>query len=149
MARKDSKAPAEHRGISDIIGIVLIAAALLLMVAQLSFDRGDVSSNKYPPNLTTHNLIGTAGAFGANVFFQGFGAGAYVMPILLMLFGLAYLFEFLSYLKHRWMWAAVLFLTCLGMFDLYSNQLATLKYNIGATSAGGFLGRISRTNTRS
>ena len=142
MARKDSKMPAQHRGISDIIGIVLIAAALLLMVAQLSFDRGDVSSNKYPPNPTTHNLIGTAGAFGANVFFQGFGAGAYVMPVLLMLFGLAYLFEFLSYLKHRWVWAAVLFLTCLGMFDLYSAQLLTLKYNIGATSAGGFLGQF-------
>ena len=142
MARKDSKMPVQHRGVSDIVGIVLIAAALLLMVAQLSFDRGDVSSNKYPPNPTTHNLIGTAGAFGANVFFQGFGAGAYVMPILLMLFGLAYLFEFLSYLKHRWVWAAVLFLTCLGMFDLYSAQLATLKYNIGATSAGGFLGQF-------
>ncbi|MBK7998731.1 MAG: DNA translocase FtsK [Verrucomicrobia bacterium] len=143
MARKDSKAPAQqHRGMSDIIGIVLIAMAVLLVVAQLSFDRGDVSSNRYPPNQTTHNLIGAAGAFIANLLFQGFGAGAYVLPILLMLFGLGHLFEFLSYLRRRWVWAAVLFMTCLGMFDLYSGYLATLRHNIGAASAGGFFGQI-------
>ncbi len=143
MARKDSKAPAQqHRGMSDIIGIVLIAMAVLLVVAQLSFDRGDVSSNRYPPNQTTHNLIGAAGAFIANLLFQGFGAGAYVLPILLMLFGLGHLLEFLSYLRRRWFWAAVLFMTCLGMFDLYSGHLATLRHNIGAASAGGFFGQI-------
>jgi hypothetical protein len=40
MARKESKnaapPPPPHRGLSDIIGIVFIAAALLLLVAQLS-----------------------------------------------------------------------------------------------------------------
>jgi hypothetical protein len=34
MARKDSKAPAQqHRGMSDIIGIVLIAMAVLLVAS--------------------------------------------------------------------------------------------------------------------
>ena len=143
MARKDSKdAVPQHRGFSDIIGIVLIAAALLLMAAQLSFDRGDVGANKFPPNQTTHNLIGTAGAFGANLLFQCFGAGAFVLPVLSLLFGLGYLFEFLSYLKRRWVWAAVLFLTCLGFFDLYSPYLDTLRSNINAVSAGGYLGKF-------
>ncbi len=128
---------------SDIIGIVLIAAALLLVVAQLSFDRGDVSSNKFPPNQTAHNLIGGAGAHIANALFQCFGGGAVVLPVLLMLFGLGHLFEFLSYLKHRWAWAAVLFLTCLGFLDLHSKSFAffeTLRDNINAPSAGGYLG---------
>lgn len=143
MARKDSKTPAQpHRGMSDIIGIVLIAMAVLLVVAQLSFDRGDVSSNRFPPNQTTHNLIGAAGAFVANLLFQGFGAGAYVLPILFMLFGLGHLLEFLSYLRRRWFWAAMLFMTCLGMFDLYSSYFTTLRYNIGAASAGGFFGHV-------
>src|SRR5882672_2230756 len=143
MARKDSKnAAQQHRGFSDIVGIVLIATALLLMVAQLSFDRGDVSANKFPPNQTTHNLIGGAGAHVANLLFQCFGGGAFVLPVLLMLFGLGYLFEFLSYLKRRWAWAAVLFVTCLGFFDLYSNHLETLRQNINAPSAGGYLGQI-------
>jgi S-DNA-T family DNA segregation ATPase FtsK/SpoIIIE len=145
MARKDSKnvARQEHqRGFSDIIGIVLTATALLLLLAQLSFDRGDVSANKFPPNQTTHNWIGSAGAHFANFLFQCFGGGAFVLPVLLMLFGLGYLFEFLSYLKRRWAWAAVLFVTCLGFFDLYSSQLETLRQNINAPSAGGYLGKF-------
>src|SRR5262245_45744989 len=142
MARKESKSPAQHRGFSDIIGIILVAAALLLLVAQLSFDRGDVGANKFPPNQTTHNLIGGAGAHLANLLFQGFGAGAFVLPVLLMLFGLGYLLEFLSYLKRRWVWAVVLFLTCLGFFDLYSSYLQTLRQNINAPSAGGYAGKL-------
>jgi S-DNA-T family DNA segregation ATPase FtsK/SpoIIIE len=144
MARKDSAKPMREqpRGFSDIIGIVLIAAALLLLVAQLSFDSKDVGVNRVPPNETTRNWIGTAGAFGANGLFLLFGAGAFVLPVLLLLFGLGYLFEFLSYLKRRWIWAAVLFLTCLGFFDLYSTKLETLRVNLNAPSAGGLLGQV-------
>jgi len=142
MARKESRPAADHRGFSDIIGIVLIAASLLLLVAQLSFDRYDVDSNRVPPNQATHNLIGGAGAFGANLFFRFFGAGAFVLPIILLLFGIGYLFEFFAYLKRRWLWAGVLFLTCLGLFDLYSVQLDTLRRNINAPSAGGYVGQF-------
>src|SRR6185436_9753480 len=112
MARKDTAKPAAQRGFSDIIGIVLIAAALLLLAAQLSFDRQDVNSNRIPSNEITHNWIGSAGAFMANGLFFLFGAGAFVLPMLLLLFGLGHLFEFLSYLKRRWPWAGVLFFTC-------------------------------------
>ena len=119
MARKESQAPVPHRGFSDIIGIILIAAALLLLVAQLSFESSDVAFNKVPPNKMAHNWIGQAGALGASGLFFLFGAGAFVLPILLLLFGLGYLFEFLAYLKRRWAWAAVLFFTCLGAADLY------------------------------
>src|SRR5262249_54042626 len=59
MARKDTSKATQDRGFSDIIGIVLIATALLLMVAQLSFDRQDVTSNRIPSNETTHNWIGS------------------------------------------------------------------------------------------
>src|SRR5262245_19964162 len=143
MARKDSGRTAREqpRGFSDIIGIVLIALALLLLVAQLSFDSQDVGVNRVPPNETTRNWIGSAGAFGANGLFLLFGAGAFVLPLLSLLFGLAYLFEFLSYLKQRWAWVAVLFLTCLGFFDLYSARLETLRVNLNAPSAGGLLGQ--------
>ncbi|HYV32081.1 MAG TPA: DNA translocase FtsK 4TM domain-containing protein, partial [Candidatus Binatia bacterium] len=142
MARKEPTKAVHQRGFSDILGILLIAGALLLLLAQLSFDRQDVASNRLPANETTHNWIGSAGAFGANGFFFLFGAGAFVLPVLLMLFGLGHLFEFLSYLKRRWAWAAALFLTCLGFFDLYSNLLETLRVNLNAPSAGGLLGQM-------
>jgi len=98
---------AQHRGFGDILGIALIAAALLLLLAKLSFDRYDVDSNKVPANQTAHNWVGGAGAWSANLLFQVFGAGAYILPILLFLYGLGCLFEFFAYLKRRWPWAAV------------------------------------------
>ncbi|MFM1768284.1 MAG: hypothetical protein RJA22_813 [Verrucomicrobiota bacterium] len=143
MARKDSKtAVPAHRGVHDIVGVLLLVAALLLLLAQVSFDRYDVNSNRVPPNQTAHNWIGGAGAWGANLLFQLFGAGAFVLPLLLLIFGLGYLFEFFSYLRRRWTWASVLFITCLAFFDLYSSSLETLRHNINAPGAGGHLGRI-------
>src|SRR5262245_16680587 len=141
MARKEPKQAAHPRGFSDIIGIVLIAIGLLLLVAQLSFDRLDVAANRYPPNVTPHNWIGKVGAFGANGLFFLFGAGAFVLPILLLVFGLGYLFEFFAYLKRRWIWAAVLFLACLGFFDTYSHYWENLRQNLNAPSAGGLIGK--------
>jgi len=141
MARKEPKPAAQPRGFSDIIGIVLMALGLLLLVAQLSFDRLDIAANRYPPNATPHNWIGKAGAFGANGLFFLFGAGAFVLPILLLVFGLGYLFEFFAYLKRRWIWAAVLFFSCLGFFDTYSHAWENLRQNLNAPSAGGLLGK--------
>ena len=159
MARKDSRKDAHARGFSDIIGIVLIATAILLMVAQFSFDRRDVASNSVPPNPMVHNWIGGAGAYTAFGFFFMFGAGAYVMPVILLIFGFGYIFEFFSYLKHRWAWAAALFICCVGMLDLYYNKdilnrLATnpnlpqagfmerIAYNLNAPSPGGIVGSV-------
>ncbi len=142
MARKDSAGAAQPRGFSDIIGIVLIALGLLLLLAQLSFDRYDLAANKVPSNQTIHNWVGTAGAHGANVLFQAFGAGAFVLPILLLVFGAGYLFEFFAYLQRRRIWATVLFFACLGFFDLYSSFFETLRVNINAPGAGGYAGKV-------
>src|SRR6266404_5984681 len=157
MARKDSSKAPHHRGLSDIIGIVLIASAILLLVAQFSFERSDVASNRFPPNENPHNWIGKAGAHGANFFFFLFGAGAYVLPLLMLIFGLGYLFEFFSYLKRRWLWGAVLFVCCIGALDLYTNKalldkmarfpalptagfMERLSFNLNAPGGGGLLG---------
>ena len=56
MARKDAL-PRTH-GFNDVIGVVLGAAALLLLVALFSFDPHDCSAIKVPPNSPVHNLGG-------------------------------------------------------------------------------------------
>ena len=56
MSRKGSSE--SHHGFADVIGIVLLAAALLLLVAQLSFDRGDIAVLTTSPNDPLHNWIG-------------------------------------------------------------------------------------------
>ena len=108
MARKAASDSRSTRSFADIIGVVLVAAALLLLVAQLSFDRNDLAINRDPPNKPAHNWIGPLGARTAYAGFFVFGFSAYMLPLLLALFGLAYFFDTISYLKRRWAWAVVL-----------------------------------------
>lgn len=161
MARNDHGEPAPNRGYHDIIGIALMAAALLLMAAQWSFDRGDVRFLRVPPHDPAHNWIGPAGAYVAWGTFLVMGGAAYILPMLLMFFGLGYLWDFMSYLRRKWWsWAAagVVLLCCTGLLNLYTDgeivrQMSTQRYlydragflekiafNIGADSAGGLLG---------
>src|SRR5829696_1761352 len=143
MARKDSaKAGGQHRGFNDIAGFVFLGVGLLLLLAQLSFDRNDVRSNAVPPNPTIHNWIGPAGAYTADKLFFLFGAAGFALPIFFFAFGLANLVEFLAYLRRRKIWATVLFLSLLGFFDVYSATFERLRYNINASSAGGWIGNV-------
>jgi S-DNA-T family DNA segregation ATPase FtsK/SpoIIIE len=157
MARKEATAAQPAHGFNDIVGIVLIAVALLLLIAVFSYDPNDLAANRVPPNETIHNLVGTVGAHIALGLFFVFGAGAFILPVLMLFFGLGYLFQFFFYLRRRWIWAVVLFLCCIGLFDLYTDPalldrlaknpvaqdsawLERLSLKINAPSAGGYTG---------
>ena len=77
MARKASDSESAH-GLNDVIGVALLAIALLLLVAQLSFDRADISSLVTPPNKPTHNWIGPLGAYLAWASFVPLGVIGYL-----------------------------------------------------------------------
>src|SRR6266511_2447898 len=98
MARKASSSQVDARGFGDIIGIVLISIAVLALVACLGY-----------------------------ASFFAFGAGAYLLPILLFCFGLSYLFPLMAYFHRRWLWAPVLLFCCMGLLDLNTNQNALLQ----------------------
>jgi S-DNA-T family DNA segregation ATPase FtsK/SpoIIIE len=140
MARKDSAKAGSHRGFNDIAGFVFIGVALLLMLAQVSFDPNDVAKNRVPPNPTVQNWIGSAGAYTANAFFFMFGAAAFAIPIFLFAYGLSNLVEVLGYLRRRKIWATILFVSLLGFFDIWSNSFDSLRQNINAHRAGGLIG---------
>ena len=55
MARKEAPQSQSH-GLNDVIGILLGAAALLLMVALISHDSQDMAADRVPPNNPAHNL---------------------------------------------------------------------------------------------
>jgi S-DNA-T family DNA segregation ATPase FtsK/SpoIIIE len=155
VARKEPER--SPRGGNDILGIVLLGLALLLFAALFSFDKYDLADVRNPPQQPPHNWIGQFGArVGYNLFFA-FGGSAYLLPVLLLGFGLAQFLGFLGYLRRKWPWAVILALTCAGALDLATDQpvLAQLKQNprlsaagpiehfalnIGAVSAGGVLG---------
>src|SRR5690349_14484643 len=79
-----------HHGINDLIGFGLLALGLLLLVAQLSFDRYDLAFIRPPGNNPVHNWIGPFGAYCAYGLFFAFGAGSYIVSLLMLFFGFAY-----------------------------------------------------------
>lgn len=151
MSRRTS---GPHHGWNDVIGVALLALALLLFVSQVSFDRFDISFFRDPPNKPVHNWIGLAGAYVAWFSFLALGVIAYLLPWLLAFFGIGYLLRFLSYLReHVWWsvaWSLVLVLSLTGMFHVFDNAhwFGNVHETIGAQSAGGFLGYASYGQTR-
>jgi S-DNA-T family DNA segregation ATPase FtsK/SpoIIIE len=157
VPRKEPERTPEHRGLNDIVGVVLLAIALLLFIAMTSFDRNDVAANTTNRNVTPHNLIGGAGSWIAHFFFQAFGAGAFVLPILCAVFGIGCFWNALHHLRRRWPWGVVLFLCCVGFLALFTDikimdALAknpkhegagffeNAAFNLGSASAGGIVG---------
>lgn len=147
MARKGSSE--SHHGFADVIGILLLAAAVLLLFAQLSFDRGDIAALTTPPNKPLHNWIGWLGAHFAWIFFLAFGVTAYIVPVLFAAFGVAYLFNFLGYLRERskWsmLWAGLLLVSLTGLLHIMwdSGLTGNIHVNLGTHSAGGALGFLT------
>ena len=157
VARKESPARKEHHGFNDVIGIMLISAALLLLVALFSFDKADLPIDRTNPNVPIRNWVGPFGAHLAHWAFRVLGASAYLLPFLLVGVALGYFFAALGYLRRRWLWVSVLLLCCFGLLDLYTNKtlhanlvanprlpdsavLERLALDLNAPSAGGMIG---------
>ena len=154
MARRQTSNSASARGFGDIIGVSLLALALLLLVAQMSFDRNDLAANRVATDSashSTHNWVGPLGARLAYATFFVFGFAGYMLPLFLALFGLAYLFDNLAYLRRRWAWAVVLLVSCMGWLHLvdmpHEHDKASLiykaRYAISAPSIGGLVGKLA------
>jgi S-DNA-T family DNA segregation ATPase FtsK/SpoIIIE len=149
MARKPDDASKSNHGFNDVIGVALLALALLLLVAQFSFDRYDLKSVRVPANHEIHNWIGTIGAYLAWFTFLPFGIAAYLLPWICAAFGVAYLLNILGYLRDRlrWclLWTAVLFLSLTGLLHLAgkADLIDDWRIHINAHFAGGWLGYLS------
>jgi DNA segregation ATPase FtsK/SpoIIIE, S-DNA-T family len=143
----------QKHGMNDVVGVILLAAAALLFVAQASFDRLDISSIHIPPNKEAQNWIGTAGAHLAWYSFIVFGLAAYLLPFLIALFGVSQWLGFLSYLRERirWSiaWAVLLLISATGLLFILDSAgwLGRVHVGIGATSAGGCLGYLTYGQT--
>jgi S-DNA-T family DNA segregation ATPase FtsK/SpoIIIE len=154
MSRKASAGSESSRGFDDVIGVVLLAAALLLLVAQFSFDHNDISFLTTQVNKPAHNWIGPLGAWGAYVFFVVLGSAAYLLPPLLALFGVAFLLNFLGYLRERLfpslLWALMLLFSLTGLLFLADSGGTNGGFHtrIGAQSVGGWLGYVTYGETK-
>ena len=133
----------------EVIGVVLIALALLTLLSLLSFVPGELkagTASSPPPR----NLIGSVGAFFASTLFWSIGGAAYVFPILLGLMGVRCFTQSDLSIRLRnagASLAALLFLS--GLFHLEIMAVPTFSSGlINRGMAGGFFGQVLAESLR-
>ncbi len=127
----------EQQDHSDVVGIILVGVAVLLLLATFSYDKLDLGSTEVARK---HNWIGAFGAWTAFALFSLLGAAGYLVPPLLLIFGLAYFIPNLGPLLRRWPWALVLVLCGTCTLALYHSD--RIKNGLGVSNAGGFVGEF-------
>ena len=143
--KRSRKQQTSHRGWGDVLGLLFISLGLLLLVALISYEPADLPQHAAPPNPVPENWIGRFGAYMGYGLFFVFGAAAFLIPVLLLGFGLAHFVPILMYLMHSWRArgaATGLIISCMGILDLFDSSLGGLTQTIGSHSAGGLIGQI-------
>ena len=84
-------APTNNRRLNELIGLLLCVFALLLFLALASYSALDPSLNSaslLDGSRAARNWIGIVGAIGADILLQGFGIGAFLLPLFAGLLGI-------------------------------------------------------------
>src|SRR5690242_8626220 len=82
--------PTGNRRLNELVGFLLVMAAVLLFLALASYSPLDPSLNTAATaggNHPTHNLIGMAGALVADLLLQGMGISIFLVPVFIAMIG--------------------------------------------------------------
>ncbi len=88
--------PTKNRRLNELIGVVLFAAAILLLLALVSYAPSDPSLNTASLGAevrSPHNWIGITGALVADLFLQALGISVFLVPVLLTLLSIRWFFS--------------------------------------------------------
>jgi len=84
-------APTSNRRLNELIGFVLCASALLVFLALASYSPLDPSLNSasiLTGSRAARNWIGVVGALVSDLMLQGFGIGAFLLPLFALVLGM-------------------------------------------------------------
>ncbi|RPH77641.1 MAG: DNA translocase FtsK [Nitrospiraceae bacterium] len=133
----------------EVIGVVLIALALLTLLSMLSFVPGELKAGA-TATAPSRNLIGSVGAFSASTLFWSIGGAAYLFPILLGFLGVRCFTQSDLSIRLRnagASLAALLFLS--GLFHLEITAVPTVSSGlIYRGMAGGVFGQVLAESLR-
>ena len=138
-----TKRPENRR--HEILGIALLALALLLTVSLVSYDRLDPSFSSVSSSPIVHNLAGKVGAYLSDGLFQLIGGSAYLLVLGLFVLGGRTLISRPT-LIYRWRVAGFLLLlfSFTPLLDLSLNLLPSLTNSpMAAGYPGGMIGKFS------
>jgi len=136
MARPGS---ALSRRVSEVVGVALFASALIWLIALASYDPNDpvwffsTGTQEVPAN-----FVGRVGAFLAELSFQLFGYGSYLIPALIVVAGWHYFWCREIDAIYTKMVGAALALACTSAF--MSLALGSVDLGERPFRAGGYLG---------
>ena len=129
-------------GANEVLGICLVALAVLFLLALFSYDKGDLSFNGTEVNDPRHNLVGILGAWLAQGCFLAFGVSAYLLPPLTLVISLGFLSNKLEGFRKRWPWALTLIFAASAGLSLYPNLLSGLAARLNTVDGGGYIGLL-------
>ncbi len=138
MARSGSTL---SRRLSEVVGVALFAAALIWLIAVASYDPNDPvwfftsGTNDIPAN-----FVGRVGAFLAELSFQLFGYGSYLIPALIAIAGWHYFWCREIDAIYTKLTGAGLALSCASAF--MSLALGSVKVSERPFRAGGYAGDL-------
>jgi len=79
--------PTQSKRLNELVGILLIATAVLMLLALASYSPLDRSLNTAvnpPTGRPAHNWIGLVGAYSADMLLQAAGVMAFLLPVMLL-----------------------------------------------------------------
>jgi len=129
------------RRISEFVGVALFAAALIWLIALVTYEPSDpvwffTTGVSHPPA----NFVGRVGAFLAELSFQLFGYGAYFLPFALGVVGWHYFWCQTPDAAYTKAFGGMLLLICASAFFslvLGSTDLAAKTFDAGGTVGAG------------
>ncbi len=124
-------------------GVLLLVLCLFISLSLFSYDWKDISRLQVPPLVPTGNLIGPVGAGMSFLLFTSFGVGAYLVPLVCLIFGIILVINRDEKAWPRIIWSGVLMLAIVSVFELNSAAWVSTcrKLNI-LPDTGGIFGRL-------
>lgn len=124
----------------DVVGIVWLAAGLFLGLALFSFKPTDPSFNSTGVNLKVLNYCGYMGSFVADIAFQAWGLGAWVLVLACLRVSLrTFQGSKDPIVGPRLIWGGLLLITVSSLLALYFPQV---RYFSGQIAVGGLVGTV-------
>lgn len=137
--RKKEKPETEIKMAHELAAIVLMGVGILLLLALVSFEPGDVEWFKVGGDGEIDNFIGPAGAYVAAVLVFLFGAASYMVPIVLGIGGVLLIFAVRVNYWMKLLWFVLIILTGAGLLQFMEPVIRPID---GIDWPGGFIGYV-------
>jgi DNA segregation ATPase FtsK/SpoIIIE, S-DNA-T family len=138
---------------NEIIAVVLFALSLFLFLSIFTFTEQDLSFYTSTPNMVSQNATGLAGAYVGGILLFLMGKAAYVVPLLILVWGISRLLQMAQRkLSFKAFGTVVLVTAVSGSLSMLSDSSPSMSFSrggvIGSVTANfllEYLGRVGAT----